>query len=211
MAIIASQSNSPVEAAEKAERRAGYLFILGFTVLSLGIITGGISYYRHYEQQFRSGTEGQPSGFAERKADGLEVLRQVKVSETPKCLPMVILRRGIGPDAHLSPWRGPLSGKTGGLREVHQADAGFRLPLAGAEPVPPTESRRCRPLMTLQPKRFNLQVTGAGKRGSPALKARSRDGGGGVEGSIFIRTVLRCAMIGASGSAVSGMLAASAS
>jgi hypothetical protein len=47
IAGIASQSALPMEAAKKAQRHVWYPLVLVFASLSLGIVVGGIFYYRH--------------------------------------------------------------------------------------------------------------------------------------------------------------------
>ena len=63
------------------EKRASYILILIFIILTLGIVTTGYLYYRNYEKHFRTGVEQQLSSIAELKADELVDWRKERLSD----------------------------------------------------------------------------------------------------------------------------------
>ena len=70
-----------MRAVKKEERRVAYPLVLVLVILSLGIVVGGIFYYRHYERQFRAGIEQQLSAIAELKADELAQYRKERLGD----------------------------------------------------------------------------------------------------------------------------------
>jgi PAS domain S-box-containing protein len=63
------------------ERRAGYFFILIFTLLAAGIIATGYFYYRHHEQYFRSDMENHLSSIAKLKVGELALWRRERLAD----------------------------------------------------------------------------------------------------------------------------------
>jgi hypothetical protein len=70
-----------MKAVNRIERRAGYSLVLGFVILSLGIVAGGVFCYRQYEREFRAGIEQQLSAIAELKASELAQYRQERLGD----------------------------------------------------------------------------------------------------------------------------------
>jgi PAS domain S-box-containing protein len=70
-----------MKAVTKEERRVAYPLVLIFAILSLGIVVGGIIYYRNYEQQFRTEVERQLSAIAELKAGELAQYRKERLGD----------------------------------------------------------------------------------------------------------------------------------
>ena len=68
-----------MEAAEKAGRRAWYPLVLSFAILALGVVAGGIFYYRNYERHFRDEAGQQLSAIAELKVDELAQYRRERL------------------------------------------------------------------------------------------------------------------------------------
>ena len=56
---------------DKAQLQAGYVFLLIFFVLTVGIAAAGFFYYRNYEKHYRGGVEQQLSAVAALKVDEL--------------------------------------------------------------------------------------------------------------------------------------------
>ncbi len=61
---------------QKAERRAGWNFLLVFALLVAGILAAGHFYFRHYERNFRGEVERQLSAIVELKVDELTRWRE---------------------------------------------------------------------------------------------------------------------------------------
>jgi PAS domain S-box-containing protein len=66
---------------EPTERRAEWGLLRIFALLSLGIIAGGVFYYRHYERQFRVAAEHQLAAIAELKAGELARYREERLED----------------------------------------------------------------------------------------------------------------------------------
>ena len=70
-----------MKAVTKEERRVAYPLVLIFAILTLGIVVGGTFYYRHYEQQFRTGIEDQLSAIADLKVSELAQYRKERLGD----------------------------------------------------------------------------------------------------------------------------------
>jgi PAS domain S-box-containing protein len=66
---------------EKGGRSAGYVFILIFGLLTLGIVAAGVLYFRKYERNFRAEIERQLSAIAELKVSELTRYRQDRLGD----------------------------------------------------------------------------------------------------------------------------------
>ncbi|MGA2853440.1 MAG: PAS domain S-box protein [Verrucomicrobiota bacterium] len=64
-----------------AERRAERGLMLAFAVMSLGIVMGGVFYYRHYERQFRDEAELKLAAVANLKVDELVQYRKERLED----------------------------------------------------------------------------------------------------------------------------------
>ena len=61
--------------------RTGYVFLLIFILLSVGIVTGGYFVYRNYEKNYRAEVEQQLSAIAELKVDDLALWRTERLGD----------------------------------------------------------------------------------------------------------------------------------
>jgi len=66
---------------DKTHRRAGYVFILIFVLLAVGIVAAGAHYCRKYERNFRVEVELQLSSIAELKVNELTRYRQERLAD----------------------------------------------------------------------------------------------------------------------------------
>jgi len=66
---------------DKTGRRAGYVFILIFVLLAVGIVAAGAHYCRKYERNFRVEVELQLSSIAELKVNELTRYRQERLAD----------------------------------------------------------------------------------------------------------------------------------
>lgn len=62
-------------------RRTGYIFILIFALMSVGIIFTGFLYYRNYEQKYRANVETQLSSIADLKVGELALWRRERLGD----------------------------------------------------------------------------------------------------------------------------------
>jgi PAS domain S-box-containing protein len=70
-----------MEAVAKEKRRVAYTLVLSFAILALGMVVGGIFYYRNYEQHFRAEAEHQLSAIAELKVGELAEYRKERLGD----------------------------------------------------------------------------------------------------------------------------------
>ncbi|MFZ2644430.1 MAG: ATP-binding protein [Verrucomicrobiia bacterium] len=70
-----------MKASEPSASRAGWMFLLVFLLLVSGIVTTGVFYYQHYEQQYRAKVEQQVSAIAELKVSELVQWRKERLGD----------------------------------------------------------------------------------------------------------------------------------
>ncbi|MFA5193835.1 MAG: ATP-binding protein [Verrucomicrobiia bacterium] len=70
-----------MKASEPSASRAGWMFLLVFLLLVSGIVTTGVFYYRHLEQQFRAKVEQQVSAIADLKVSELVQWRNERLGD----------------------------------------------------------------------------------------------------------------------------------
>lgn len=73
--------SSPISVNERADRNAGYAFILIFTLMAVGIAVTGYIHYQNYEQKYRYNVESQLSSIAELKVDELALWRKERLGD----------------------------------------------------------------------------------------------------------------------------------
>jgi PAS domain S-box-containing protein len=66
---------------DKTRRRSGYVFILIFVLLAVGIVAGGSYFYRSFKRNYRAEVERQLSAIAGLKADELAHYRQERLGD----------------------------------------------------------------------------------------------------------------------------------
>ena len=66
---------------DRAERIAGYVFILIFAIMSVGIAITGFLHYRNYERNFRANVESQLSSIAQLKVGELAMWRRERLGD----------------------------------------------------------------------------------------------------------------------------------
>jgi hypothetical protein len=75
------KQTADMNSSHPAERRAERGLMLAFAVMSLGIVMGGVFYYRHYERQFRDEAELKLAAVANLKVDELVQYRKERLED----------------------------------------------------------------------------------------------------------------------------------